>query len=71
MTIIYILKIHWYICNLMSYGPFIDNYLCLACMFTAGFSSTGKTETEHTVLNDTCPALQDAKTTAFRPVMKR
>ncbi|KAI7814711.1 iroquois-class homeodomain protein IRX-6a isoform X1 [Triplophysa rosa] len=43
-----------------------------SCQYSMeGFSSTGKTETEHTVLNDTCPALQDAKTTAFRPVMKR
>ncbi|XP_055061402.2 Iroquois homeobox protein 6a isoform X2 [Misgurnus anguillicaudatus] len=44
-----------------------------SCQYASveGFSSTGKTETEHTELNNTCPALQDTKITAFRPVMKR
>ncbi|XP_051566893.1 iroquois-class homeodomain protein IRX-6-like isoform X1 [Myxocyprinus asiaticus] len=44
-----------------------------SCQYSSveGFPSTGKIETEPTELNDTCPALQDTKTTAFRPVMKR
>ncbi|XP_051511052.1 iroquois-class homeodomain protein IRX-6-like isoform X1 [Myxocyprinus asiaticus] len=44
-----------------------------SCQYSSmeGFQSAGKTETEPTELNDTCPVLQDAKTTAFRPVIKR
>ncbi|XP_060767751.1 Iroquois homeobox protein 6a isoform X3 [Neoarius graeffei] len=36
-----------------------------------GFCSGGKSETESSELSDICLTLQDAKTTAFRPVMKR
>ncbi|XP_046696050.1 iroquois-class homeodomain protein IRX-6a isoform X2 [Silurus meridionalis] len=36
-----------------------------------GFCSGGKSDTESSELSDMCLTLQDAKTTAFRPVMKR
>ncbi|XP_058237460.1 Iroquois homeobox protein 6a isoform X2 [Hemibagrus wyckioides] len=36
-----------------------------------GFCSGGKSDTESSELSDACLTLQDAKTTAFRPVMKR
>lgn len=43
--------------------------MCPACLL--GFCSGGKSETESSELSDACLTLQDAKTTAFRPVMKR
>lgn len=44
-------------------------WMCPVCF--VGFCSGGKSETESSELSDICLTLQDAKTTAFRPVMKR
>ncbi|XP_017579456.1 iroquois-class homeodomain protein IRX-6a isoform X1 [Pygocentrus nattereri] len=44
-----------------------------SCQYSSmeGFCSGAKSESEASELSDTCLTLQDTKTTAFRPVMKR